>query len=215
VRHIISGVPDWFPYGVPVSDPWQIPRIAPPVFTTPPTAATAFDKRGQVDDPANTLLHCYVKDDKLRSQLTDPRQFPARFAGYWGIVPPDFSIRAQDPPDLRILAVRMSRAVGAFYQAHGLRVVPNIRWGDPRDYGHAFEGVETGSAVSVSNHGCWRDRRLRQGFLLGFHEMIDRLAPSTVFLHGTADPLILRQLRANTSLIHFPPDRTRARTQAA
>lgn len=43
-------------------------------------------------------------------------------------------------------------------------------------------------------------------------EMIERVAPSTVFLHGTVDHSLIRQLAGKTNLIHFPPDRTRART---
>ncbi len=215
VRHLIDGPPGWFPYGVPVVGRWQIPQIPAPTFAALPGLATAFDKRGQSTDPPGTLLHGYVEDRKLRSQLTNPGPFVARFAGFWGVVPPDFSIRAQDPPDLRVLAVRMSRAVGAFYQAHGLRVVPNVRWGDRLDYDYCFEGIQNGSAVSVSNHGCWRDGQLRHGFLMGLNEMIERLAPTVVFVHGTIDHVVIRRLSSKTDIVHLLPDRTRARTEAA
>lgn len=215
VRHVIDGPPDWFPYGVPVVGRWHIPKIAAPTYAALPSNSTAHDKRGQATDPPGTVLHGYVQDRKLRSQMVNPRPFPDRFAGFWGVIPPDFSVRAQDPPDLRVLAIRMGRAVGAYYQTRGLRVIPNIRWCDQRDFDYCFDGIDIGSAVSVSNHGCWRDRQLRQGFLLGLHEMVERLAPTVLFVHGTVDHDLIRHLASRTDIVHLLPDRTRAKKNAA
>lgn len=214
-RHLVHGVPGWYPYGVETVGRWQIPVLDPPHIDSLPALATAFDKRGKVADRTNTLLHCYVKDDRLAPQLRDPRPFVARFAGFWGVVPPDFSIRASDPLDLRVLAVRMSRAVGAPYQSRGLRVIPNLRWGDSRDFDFCFDGIRPGAAVCVSNHGCWRPARLRQGFLIGLEEMVGRLSPSIVFVHGTMDHPLFRDLGQSTRFVRLLPDRTRVRMAAA
>lgn len=215
VNQLISGPPGWFPYGVKVVSQWQIPCLKAPQIDTVPTRAMAFDKRSQAADIRQTLLHAYVADEKLRSQLVRPQVWVNRFSGFWGVVAPDFSIRADAPPDQRVFAVRMSRSVGAFYQSHGLRVIPNVRWGDHRDFDYCFLGVEPGSAVAVSNHGCWRSTSLRQGFLAGLHEMVERLAPSLVFLHGTMNHPAFRRLSWRTEFIHLKSDRTLAGTEAA
>ncbi len=89
------------------------------------------------------------------------------------------------PLDLRVLAVRVNRMLGAFYQSRGCNVVPTARWCTSRDWPFCFLGIEQRSAVSVSNHGLWRDRDLRQGFVSGLHEMIERIDPPVIFLHGT------------------------------
>jgi hypothetical protein len=215
VTQLIEGAPPWFPYGVPIVSTWQIPLIKSPLLDEIPEIATAYDKRGQTAEPASTILHGYVQDGKLRTQLTRPQEWVARFDGYWGVIAPDFSIRAEDPPDRRVFSVRMSRAVGAFYQSRGLRVVPNVRWCDSRDFDYCFLGVEKGSAIAISNHGCWRTGQLRQGFLTGLSVMIERLQPSAVFVHGTIDHIRFRQLKAKTEFVHLQSDRTRARERAA
>lgn len=212
--HAIRGTPTWFPFGTPVTANLQIPILAPPVFDALPLDATAYDKRGSVPD-ASLLLHGYVDDRKLATQLTNPGAWVPRFSGFAGIIAPDFSIRHDDPWDRRVFAVRMSRAVGAFYSTRGIPVVPNIRWGDSRDFDFAFDGVEEGSVVAVSNHGAWRDPRLRQGFLVGLPVMIERIQPVAVYVHGTMNHQLYRQLASKTDFIHLHGDRERAHRKAA
>jgi hypothetical protein len=74
----------------------------------------------------------------------------------------------------------MSRAVGLFHALRGIRVIPNLRWGDSRDYDFCFLGVEQGSAVAVSNHGLWNDQLLRHNFLPGLPVMAERIQPKVV-----------------------------------
>ncbi len=205
----------WFPFGVPLEGEWQIPLIRSPCFESPPTDATAFDKRGQAVDLARTLLHFYVADRKLRTQVLQPQRFVACFEGAWGLTSPDFTIGGGMPPQDRIQAVWANRAVGAFYQSRGLRVVPHVRWCNSRDFDYCFLGVETGSAVAVSTHGCWRSADLRRNFLAGLPVLLERIQPSVLFVHGAIDDGHLRVLRAKTTVLHLPPDRTRAKTRSA
>lgn len=212
---ISDATASWFPFGVPVEGEWQIPLIRSPCFDSLPTDATAFDKCGQAEDLARTLLHFYVADRKLRTQVLQPQRFIARFEGVWGLTSPDFTIGAGMPPQDRIQAVWANRAVGAFYQSRGLRVVPHVRWCNRRDFDYCFLGVETGSAVAVSTHGCWRSADLRRNFLTGLPVLLERIQPSVLFFHGAIDEGHLRTLSAKTRVVHLPPDRTRAKTRAA
>jgi hypothetical protein len=212
---LADGPQAWFPFGVPTFSAWQIPLIRAPLVDDLPTSATAFDKRGQTADPRTTLLHFYVADRKLRTQILQPQRFVASFEGAWGLTSPDFSIGAAMPLQDRVQAVWANRAVGAYYQSRGLRVVPHIRWCDSRDFGYCFLGVEDGSPVAVSNHGCWRSAEMRRAFLDGLPVLIERIRPSVLFVHGTVDNHLFRQLGSRTELIHLEPDRTQARRRAA
>jgi len=194
---------------------WQIPLIRSPCLDSLPTDATAYDRRGQAGDLARTLLHFYVADRKLRTQVLQPQRFVARFEGAWGLTSPDFTIGAGMPPQDRIQAVWANRAVGVFYQSRGLRVVPHVRWCDSRDFDYCFLGVETGSAVAVSTHGCWRSPDLRRNFLAGLPLLLERIQPSVLFVHGTIDDGHLRTLRAKTRVVVFLADRNRAKARVA
>ena len=210
ISYATSGAPSWFPFHAAMDALLQIPTIPAPVFDHLPQRATAYDKRGKIPDKS-LLLHGYIADRKLSTQLSNPESWIARFSGFAGVISPDFSICYDDPLDRRIFSVRMSRAIGALYALHGITVIPNIRWGDSRDFSFAFEGVEIGSIVAVSNHGLWRTPKLRQGFLAGLPRMIERLHPTAVYVHGTMNHPLVRELALSTCFVHLPSDATLAR----
>ncbi len=211
IDHLINGMPEWYPAGHPTHGDWQIPVIPAPTITELPVTSRAYDKRQHATSPAETLLHGHLADKKLRTHLRDPGPWVTRFDPFWGIVAPDFSIWLDAPPDRKVFAVRMSRAVGVFHALRGIRVIPSLRWGDRRDYEFCFLGVDPGSAVAISNHGLWRDPVLRQAFIGGLPELTERLDPKAVFLHGTTDHPAIRDLGKKTNLVHVVPDRTRLR----
>lgn len=211
IDHLIDGMPQWYPAGQPTHDDWQIPIIPAPALDTLPTTSRAYDKRQQASIPAETLLHGFIADKKLRTHLRDPRPWVTRFDPFWGVIAPDCSIWLDEPKDRKVFSVRMSRAVGVFHASRGIRVVPSLRWGDHRDFAFAFLGVEFGSAVAISNHGIWRDPVLRQGFVSGLPELVEQITPEVVFLHGTLDHPAITELGRRTHLVHLVPDRTRVR----
>lgn len=215
ISHLINGTPSWYPHGCATHGEWQIPVVQAPVFDAPAVTSIAYDKRGQSDRPGETVLHGYVADRKLRPHVAHPGPWVARFSPFWGIIAPDFSVRLGDPPDRRVFAVRMSRAIAAFYASRGLRVIPSIRWGDHRDYEYCFLGVEPGSAVAVSNHGLWKDQTLRQMFVGGIQVLREVVNPRLIFVHGTIDHPVLRNLCKTTEVIHLEADRTRVRKRAS
>lgn len=211
----IEGVPAWHAYGVEVDPIHQIPllrRADPPSI---PLLSTAFDKRNRVTAASDSLLHFCVKDTKLRPLLRKPQAKVEDFARFWGITSPDFSVRSGAPRDVRLLSVRANRMVGAYFQARGLRVIPHVRWCDSRDYDFCFLGVENGAIVFVSNHGLWRKPAFRASFTHGLHELIERINPPALLVHGTiADP-IFESVARKTHLVHFLSDRTIANRRAA
>lgn len=215
VDRMADGPPAWIPYGRPIVSEWQIFKLDAPVVQDLPAVAVAFDRIGQAEQLDRTLVHFYVRDPKLRCQVSQPFRYVARFENAWGITSPDFSIAKEMPRQHRIDSVWWSRAVGAFYQSRGIRVIPQIRWSDRTDYDYCFLGVATGSVVAVSNHGCWRNQSLRQGFLSGLPVMIERLKPPVVVVYGTVDHPVFDQLRSKTEFHHLECERTRARRRAA
>jgi hypothetical protein len=209
IDHLITGIPTWYPTGHPVEGNMQIPVIPAPDLSSLPTASIAYDLRRKATSPAETLLHGYIADKKLRTHLRNPGPWVSRFNPFWGVIAPDFSIWKDEPPDRKIFSVRMSRSVGVFHALRGVRVVPTLRWGNRSDYKFCFLGVEHGSAVAVSNHGLWRDHTLREEFVKGLPELVDRLAPALIFVHGTIDHPVIRQIERRSHLIRLEPDQSR------
>lgn len=67
---------------------------------------------------------------------------------------------------------------------NGIKVIPNIRWGDERSYEFAFEGVEQWGIVAVGVQGAYRDKENACFFEKGFLKMLDVIDPETVLCYG-------------------------------
>lgn len=93
-----------------------------------------------------------------------------RFAG---IISPDYSIHREMPLALQIWNTYRNRALSYWMQANGIKIVPNVRWGDERTYSFAFEGIPVHSSVAISTNGCIQDKLDRYYFRKGLEE-IDR-----------------------------------------
>ena len=60
---------------------------------------------------------------------------------------------------------------GVVWQAHGLAVVPTLRWRNKHDYDNVAAGIEQSSVVSVANYGSRTDAELTREFATGLAEV--------------------------------------------
>ena len=214
LRTLVIGMPPWFPYGAEVVTDYQIPVLPAVEVDDLPVEMLPFDKIARASERSLTLANFYVDEGKLCRLIRDPQRFIPRFEGLWGITSPDFSVWEEAPPQFRATATWLNRTLGRVFADHGIRVVPSVRWCDQRDYDHCFAGVAPGSVVAVSTHGLWNMGRLRHNFIMGLHEMVERLTPPAVILYGTNHRHIRQAMGPNVELLHFPPERTRIRKAA-
>ena len=67
---------------------------------------------------------------------------------------------------------------------HGITVYPTIAWSTPDSYEWCFDGEPVGGVVAVSSVGTQSDAESKRLFLLGYEEMMKRLAPKWVIFYG-------------------------------
>ena len=203
-KSLILGPPDWLPKSSPTETEHQIFVLPAVSLGSIPALSIPFDKATPAYADATTLVNFYVEDRKLRRLFNNPGVFVRAFEKYWGITSPDFSIWNNAPECLRIAATWYNRALGRFFSDKGLHVIPQVRWVSPLDYKHCFAGITAGSVVAASNNGCWHDYELRNNFLLGLRELVQRVDPEAIFIHGRMDETIRRQIGPDCEIIHFP-----------
>ena len=80
-------------------------------------------------------------------------------------------------------------------QSNGIEIIPNIRFGDERTYSFCFDGIEKNKTVAVSTHGCIRDRLDRAYFKNGLNELITRLSPKNIIVHGCTPDDIFSEIK--------------------
>ncbi len=129
-------------------------------------------------------VHFYMHDREFSKVLTATDQYLNMLKLYDGVITPDCSLLIGQSPCLQQANTYMNRAVGFYFQKHGIPVIPNIRWSDESSFDYCFLGVPIGSMVSVSTHGCITSREQRKMFKTGISAMLETIHPEVVLVHG-------------------------------
>ena len=174
---------DWFPR-VPVTQSNQFPIFEPVHLPIEPRYATSFVRSDDCPSHRTSLIHGFVDDTRLKRLLSNPGRHVSRFADHLGVITPDFSIMLGMPIYDRMRSVHLSRYVGAYWQLHGLRVIPNVRWADPNDLEFALEGLPSESTIALSTQSLHSDWLLHKNFEEGLVELLETICPLHIILYG-------------------------------
>ena len=204
----MNGPPHWLGGSFESEGQYEIPILPPVDLSAVPVRSTPFDKAKASVVDRDCLVNFYVADSKFSRILSHPEKYVETFLGYGAITSPDISMWSDSPIHFRVAATWYNRRIGYYFNSKGIPVIPQVRWIDSRDYDHCFAGIAPNSLVAVSNNGCWHDRDLRQGFLLGFGELIERLNPSGIIVTGRLDRSMLLIAGSRTQLFHLPSRQT-------
>lgn len=129
-------------------------------------------------------VHFYMHDKYFNDVLTSTTKYLDLLKEFDGVITPDCSLLINQAPCLQQTNTYFNRAVGFFLQKHGIPVIPNVRWSDKSSFDYCFLGIPRNNIVSVSTHGCIRSRAQKEMFREGLSEMLSRLTPTDVLVHG-------------------------------
>jgi hypothetical protein len=200
--------PDWFQH-TEVFGPYQIPILRPTTLPDCPEAMASFCRQPPLNRRQRTLLHGYLDDPKLLPLLKAPEKSLERFATYFAVTTPDFSLCTEMPLQDRIRSTWSNRALGAYFQQHGLRVVPSIRWAHLSDLEYVLDGLSAGGTIVLSTQGLMRDQSLRKTFEVGTEIVLQELRPKQVIIYGQLPHMTHQKLSANTEIWRFSTDISR------
>ena len=141
----------------------------------------SFNNRTQKDCVA---LHFFIDDYQFERIWNNPERYIEMFKKYEYICSPDYSLFLDDPKAIQIYNTFKKQYLGAFYQSHGIKVVPTVSWSDPSSYKWCFDGIEQGSCVACSSVGCLRNKEAKLLFIQGFIAMNNIIKPSKILMVG-------------------------------
>lgn len=130
-------------------------------------------------------VHFFSDDYRFDSIYRNPKRYLNRFSQYPFVLTPDYSTYADMDPWRQIESVAHSRWCGAYWQEHGLIVIPTVTWSTPTSYRFCFDGIEKGSIVAVGMIGC---KKMKTNFLRGYSAMLEKIQPTAVICFGDPFP---------------------------
>ncbi len=189
---------------------FEIPRIEPPKEIIIPERLIPYTKRNQSKDFSEFLMF-YEHDIRFSAILQNPEMFVNDFARFRGIVSPDCSLYRDMPLQAQMANTYRNRALGCFFQKHGIYVIPNVRWGDERSYTtnelpekFAFLGIPRQSIVSIGTYGCIQGAENKYHFRAGLDAMIETLAPKVVLVYGSMPETVFSGFDRYTQFVQYP-----------
>jgi hypothetical protein len=156
-------------------------------------------------------LHFYIHDYQFDSVWPIKRMYLKTFRRFEGVITPDYSVYHDMPPIWQKWNTYRSRVVGFWLQGEGIKVIPNVRWGDGRTFSFAFDGIQRGGTVAVGANGCTRAPEDRVHFLHGFKEMLGRLCPKVVVYGRLPEEAVAAASGAGAEVVEFETEFAKSR----
>ena len=130
---------------------------------------------------------CFYEDDfRFERIWNQPSRYVETLRRFKGVVSPDFSIYYDMPYSMQLWNIFRSRTIGAWLQQQGIKVIPNIRFGDTRTFDCCCDGISKHSVIAIGSLGCLKDKEYRATFEEGVRHVVNLLRPETIVFYGAA-----------------------------
>jgi hypothetical protein len=137
-------------------------------------------------DISDACVHFFLDD----YQFERIWQYPTRY-GYLMkadcVCLPNWSTWVDAPEELQRWNVYRNSAIGAWWQAYGMTVVPVLMWADEKSFEWCFKYTPRHSTVAVCAKGTQNSKEGRLAFARGMNAALEACEPTRVLLVGNAD----------------------------
>ena len=140
-------------------------------------------------------VHFYEDDFLFERIWNNPRKYLPILQRYNGVILPDFSLYRDMPLVMQLWNIYRSRAIGCWLQINGIKVIPNIRYGDKRTYRCCCDGLSKHSVIAVGSHGTLKNHEDRTIFSQGLEVVVNRLMPSVIIVYGACPDSIFQRYK--------------------
>ena len=135
-------------------------------------------------NPKNTGVHFFIDDYQFERVWKLPETYVNMLSKFGAVCSPDFSPYADFPKAVQIFNHYKKHWCGAYWQEHGITVIPTITWSSPETLEWAFDGEPVGGIVATSAVGMYEDKQSKKWLLEGYAEMLEWLQPKMVLWKG-------------------------------
>ena len=145
----------------------------------------SFNYARTCEEPEEHGVHFFVDDYQFMRLWTNPDTYLPMLSRFQAVCTPDFSTYTDFPKAVQIYNHYRKHWLGAYWQEHGIRVIPTISWSDESSFDWCFDGEPVGSMVVISSVGTQGSQRATRLFEAGYREMLRQLAPTAIVLYGS------------------------------
>ena len=174
--------------GVELAGNWDIPVLRPCDAVPDDLIDFGLVKSAKSIDRRRLGVHFFIDDYRFERVWRHPEAYVNMLMPFRCVLSPDFSLYSDMPLAQQMHNVYRSRLIGAYWQRHGMSVIPTLQWSTPESYSFAFEGLPKHSVLAASTLGVLNDRCALALWRRGMDEAINRLDPQLILLYGKPVP---------------------------
>lgn len=161
---------------------YDIPEIEPTQFDN--AEFVGFNYAKSTKNCEDKAVHFFLDDYQFNRVWTDPDKYIPMLQRFKYVLTPDFSLYTDFPKSLQIYNHYRKHWLGAYWQMHGIDVIPTICWSNRDSFEWCFDGEPTRSVVAVSSVGTQNSKEKKRRFLDGYFKMVERLEPELIIFYG-------------------------------
>lgn len=162
-------------------------------FDIPEIAAIQFDNcefigfnyASTCKEPETKGVHFFLDDYQFNRVWTSPDRYLNLLEKFKYVMAPDFSTYTDFPMAVQIYNHYRKHWLAAFWQTHGIKVIPTISWSTEESFEWCFDGEPTHSVVAISTVGTQMSQNSKALFLNGYKKMMEVLKPKMIILYGS------------------------------
>lgn len=160
--------------------------------------ATPFNLALTEQQPESKICHFYIDDYQFERVWREPETYVPILQKFNAVIGADFSMYSNLPKAQQIYNCWRNKVLMAYWQQHGVKVIPNIQWSDEESFNWCFDGIEPGGVVAISSNGC-HSRTAKENFIRGFEEMLKTIKPQKILCVG----VLHKELQSNEKVIQI------------
>lgn len=170
-----------------------------------PNSVISFS-RALTTNNYNQWVHFYEDDYEFERFWNNPLKYIDILKKFKGIISPDFSVYRDMPLVMQLWNIFRSRCLAHLCHKYGIKVIPNIRFGDRRTYRVCCDGIKKGGTICLGSHGNMKNKIDKDVFLQGAGFVIDTIEPKVTIIYGTIPYEFKRKYERKTKIIVIKPE---------
>lgn len=162
---------------------WDIPELNP-CTNIESYDFIPFSKANTEKEKEKKGVHFFLDDFQFLRVWNNPDMQIETLRQYNSVSSPNFSLYTDFPKAMQLWNHYRNQWCGAYWQEHGINVIPCVTWSDEDSYKFCFDGHPKNSKIIISTVGTIHGKIQRELFKAGFKEMEKRLKPTEILLYG-------------------------------
>lgn len=163
-------------------EPFDIPQLLPYNGEIPQRLVAYCNISRALDDDCP---HFYISDSRYPMMGNNIEHFTERLRRFRYVIAPDYSMYCGAPFSVNLHSLYMNRAIAAYWQEHGLQVIPSFNGGDAQTFEYCLAGMPKNSVIACGNVGVLQSPIATKLWKCLVEKAVTELEPTALMIYGT------------------------------